>query len=430
LARSTGVSLGEIAMSEMDDLLREFPPGVRERLRAAWEKLPENGRNQLIRALSHFPGSLGGWRELMRLALAQVRLATGEKRRIAIVGPANVGKSTLYNQLLRDRADLAEVSPIPGTTRVSQSADAGLFAVVDTPGADAAGAVGEVEKERALASAREADLLVIVFDAVHGVKRGEEQLFRELAALDRPHVVVLNKVDLLANERERTRVKEVAARTLGLSADQIVSCVAKNGKHVEDVLLAVAKAEPEIVAALGAALPAYRRGLAWSVTTKAGATAAAIAITPLPILDVFPLLAVQTSLVLGIARIYGERITLVRAREMLATFGLGLLGRTLFLELSKLGGPPGWLLAAAIASSTTVVMGRAAALWFERGERARASDLRAESRALTKRVLDALKKLGRRPKREVLRREIEQALPESPLTTADGEPTTTADPKA
>jgi len=417
-------------MSEMDDLLREFPPGVRERLRAAWEKLPENGRNQLIRALSHFPGSLGGWRELMRLALAQVRLATGEKRRIAIVGPANVGKSTLYNQLLRDRADLAEVSPIPGTTRVSQSADAGLFAVVDTPGADAAGAVGEVEKERALASAREADLLVIVFDAVHGVKRGEEQLFRELAALDRPHVVVLNKVDLLANERERTRVKEVAARTLGLSADQIVSCVAKNGKHVEDVLLAVAKAEPEIVAALGAALPAYRRGLAWSVTTKAGATAAAIAITPLPILDVFPLLAVQTSLVLGIARIYGERITLVRAREMLATFGLGLLGRTLFLELSKLGGPPGWLLAAAIASSTTVVMGRAAALWFERGERARASDLRAESRALTKRVLDALKKLGRRPKREVLRREIEQALPESPLTTADGEPTTTADPKA
>ena len=417
-------------MSEMDDLLREFPPGVRERLRAAWEKLPENGRNQLIRALSHFPGSLGGWRELMRLALAQVRLATGEKRRIAIVGPANVGKSTLYNQLLRDRADLAEVSPIPGTTRVSQSADAGLFAVVDTPGADAAGAVGEVEKERALASAREADLLVIVFDAVHGVKRGEEQLFRELAALDRPHVVVLNKVDLLANERERTRVKEVAARTLGLSADQIVSCVAKNGKHVEDVLLAVAKAEPEIVAALGAAQPASRRGLAWSVTTKAGATAAAIAITPLPILDVFPLLAVQTSLVLGIARIYGERITLVRAREMLATFGLGLLGRTLFLELSKLGGPPGWLLAAAIASSTTVVMGRAAALWFERGERARASDLRAESRALTKRVLDALKKLGRRPKREVLRREIEQALPESPLTTADGEPTTTADPKA
>ncbi|HRE03776.1 MAG TPA: enoyl-CoA hydratase/isomerase family protein, partial [Ilumatobacteraceae bacterium] len=34
---------------------------------------------------------------------------------------------------------------------------------------------------------------------------------------------------------------------------------------------------------------------------------------------------------------------------------IGFLGRTLFQELSKLGGPPGWALSAAIASSTTVV---------------------------------------------------------------------------
>jgi GTPase len=399
-------------MSEMDELLREFPPGVRERLRSVWGKLPESARGPLTRALSHLPGTLGGWRELMRLALSQVRLAAGDKRRIAIVGPANVGKSTLYNQLVRDQADLAEVSAVPGTTRISQTADAGLFSVVDTPGADAAGAVGEAEKERAFASAREADFLIVVFDAVQGVKRIEHELCRELSGLDRPYVVVLNKVDLLSGESERTRVLESAARTLGLGTDQVVACVAKSGKHVEDVLLAVAKAEPEIVAALGAALPAYRRGLAWSVTTKAGAAAAAIALAPLPILDVFPLLALQASLVLGIARIYGERITLVRARELLATFGLGLLGRTLFQELSKLGGPPGWLLASAIASSTTVVMGRAAALWFERGERARASDLRAESRTLTKRLLAALKGLGRRrPPRDVLEREIEAALP-------------------
>ncbi len=194
-------------------------------------------------------------------------------------------------------------------------------------------------------------------------------------------------------------------------------CVAKDGKRVERVLLAVAKAEPEIVAALGAALPGYRRMLAWSATKKAGATAAAIALAPLPFLDVFPLLAVQSSLVLGIARIYGQRITLARARELVVTFGLGFLGRTLFQELSKLGGPPGWVLAAAIASSTTVVMGRAAAVWFERGERAKASDLRAESRSLAKRMLRSLKKLGsRRPRPEAVEREVEAALPEAPPT--------------
>jgi uncharacterized protein (DUF697 family) len=206
-------------------------------------------------------------------------------------------------------------------------------------------------------------------------------------------------------------VVESAARNLGLTTDELVPCAAKDGLRVERVLLAVAKAEPEIVAALGAALPEHRRMLAWSATTKAGVTAAAIALAPLPVLAVIPLLVVQSSLVLGIARIYGRRITLARARELVVTFGLAFLGRTLFQELSKLGGPPGWLLSSAIASSTTVVMGRAAAVWFERGERVRASDLRAESRSLAKRMLMSLQKLGRRrPRREALEREVEASL--------------------
>ncbi len=398
------------ALTEIDELLQEFPPGVRERLSQAWSKMPEAARGPLTGALRELPGDLGRWRELIRLALSHVRLVTGNKRRVAIVGPANVGKSTLYNQLVRNTADRAEVSAVPGTTRVSQTADAGLFAVVDTPGADAVGAVGDAEKERAFAAARDADFLVVVFDAIQGIKQPEQELFRELQALGVPHVVVLNKIDLV-EARERERVVEAAARNLELTADQVVPCVAKDGKRVERVLLAVAKAEPEIVAALGAALPDYRRMLAWSITKKAGATAAAIALAPLPFLDVFPLLAVQSSLVLGIARIYGQRITLARARELVVTFGLGFLGRTLFQELSKLGGPPGWVLAAAIASSTTVVMGRAAAAWFERGERAKASDLRAESRSLAKRMLQSLKKLGRRrPQRETVEREVEAAL--------------------
>jgi len=402
-------------MNEIDQLIQEFPPGVREHVRRAWNKMPDAARGRLIKALRELPEDLSRWRELIRLALSHVRVVTGDKRRVALVGPANVGKSTLYNQLVRNAEDRAEVSAVPGTTRVSQAADAGLFAVVDTPGADAVGAVGEAEKEQAFAAARGADFLVIVFDAIQGIKRAEQELFRELQALAQPHVVVLNKVDLVAGAGERDRVVAAAARNLGLAPEAVVACVAKDGKRVERVLLAVAKAEPEIVAALGAALPDFRMMLAWSVTKKAAATAAAIALAPLPILDVFPLLAVQTSLVLGIARIYGQRITLGWARELVVTFGLGFLGRTLFQELSKLGGPPGWLLAAAIASSTTVVMGRAASVWFERGQRAKASELRAESRSLAKRMLQSLKRLGRRrPPREAVQREVEAALPEAP----------------
>jgi small GTP-binding protein len=402
-------------MTDVDQLIQEFPPGVRDYLRRAWDALPELARAPLLESLRELPGDLGRWRELIRLAMAHARVVTGTKRQVTIVGPANVGKSTLYNQLVRNAADRAEVSAVPGTTRVSHAADAGLFAVVDTPGADAVGAVGEAEKERAFTAAREADFLVVVFDAIQGIKRTEQDLYREVQALERPHVVVLNKIDLVSGARERDRVVDAAARNLGLAPEQVVPCVAKDGKHVERVLLAVAKAEPEIVAALGAALPEYRAALAWSATRKAAATAAVIALTPLPILDVFPLLAVQATLVLGIARIYGQRITLGRARELVVTFGLGLAGRTVFQELSKLGGPPGWMLAAAIAASTTVVMGRAAASWFERGERARASDLRAESRSLAKGLLDSLRRLGRRrPPREAVQREVEAALSPSP----------------
>jgi GTPase len=402
-------------MTEIDELIQEFPSGVREHLHRAWQRTPEAARGPLLKALRELPKDLGHWRELIRLAVSHVAVLTGDRRRVAIVGPANVGKSTLYNQLVRHSVDRAVVSAVPGTTRVSQTADAGLFVVVDTPGADAVGPVGEAEKERALAAAREADFLVVVFDAIQGIKRAEQELFRELQAFELPHIVVLNKIDLVPGARERDRVVEAAARNLGLTQEEVVPCVAKDGKRVERVLLAIAKAEPEIVAALGAALPEYRTALAWSITRKAAATAAAIALTPLPILDVFPLLAVQISLVLGIARIYGQRITFGRARELTVTFGLGFLGRTLFQELSKLGGPPGWVLSVAIASSTTVVMGRAAATWFGRGERTRASDLRAESRSLAKRLLRSLKSLGRRrPLPEAVQRELEAALPETP----------------
>jgi GTPase len=365
------------------------------------------------------PSGLSRWKTLMDLALAHLRLAAGNKGRVAIVGPANVGKSTLYNQLVRESADRAEVSPVPGTTRTNQQADAGLFTVVDTPGADAVGEVGEREKAIALAAAREADFLVVVFDAIQGIRRDEQALFAELADLGIPLVVVLNKIDLV--RRHTDRVVGQVAKSLGLEPEQVVPCSAQSGRNVDRVLLAVARAEPEIVAALGQALPAYRRKLALQATHGASSTAAAIALAPLPILDVVPLLAVQASLVLGIARIYDYKITLRRARELVATFGLGLLGRTLFQELSKLGGPPGWLLAAAIASSTTMVMGYAAAIWFERGERLTRDALRDLTRTVTGHMLDSLRGLGRRrPGRRTLQEKVTSALETAPLDEEAG----------
>jgi len=148
---------------------------------------------------------------------------------------------------------------------------------------------------------------------------------------------------------------------------------------------------------------------------RAASTAAVIAITPLPIIDFIPLVAVQSAMVIGLARIYAYRITLARARELIAAFGLGYLGRTLFYELAKFGGPPGWLVAAAVASGTTVAIGYGAAAWFERRQRLSPSALGEVSRAVSQALIERLRGLGRRrPKGLTLRERVSQALDEIP----------------
>ena len=120
-------------------------------------------------------------------------------------------------------------------------------------------------------------------------------------------------------------------------------------------------------------------------------------------------------MVLSIARIYNYRVTIQRARELAATFGLGLLARTLFTELSKLGGPPGWLLGAAIAASTSVVMGYGAANWFESGEKLSKERVSALTKELTAFFLDSLKNMEKkRPSRQTLQEHINAAMRELP----------------
>jgi small GTP-binding protein len=402
-------------MTRFDDILSLFPPDVRAPVRKIWEALGPNEKASFLTLLTGFPADTNLVKILVKLSSAHIRQAFGSKQRVVIVGPANVGKSTLYNQLVQNKGDQAAVSPLPGTTTQNQQADAALFTVVDTPGADAVGRVGEQEKNLALSAAAEADFLVLVFDAIQGIKKTEQELFNELSALKKPFVVVLNKIDLVPR-KDLQAVLANAARNLDLEPDQIVPIVAKDGKNLGKVLLAVAATEPEMVAALGQALPEYRWQLAWQSIVRAASISAAIALTPLPVIDFVPLVVTQSIMVVSIARIYNYKITPQRASELVATFGLGFLGRTLFQELSKLGGLPGWLLSAAIASSTTVVMGYAAVRWFEKGEKLSSEALKKLTQGMTTTLLDSLKSLGKRkPDQKGLQERITQSLESSPL---------------
>jgi small GTP-binding protein len=402
-------------MTIIDDILKQFPPNVQAKVREIWEALGPEEKASFQSLLVGFPTDAKLVKIIVKASTAQIRQAFGNKHRVVIVGPTNVGKSTLYNQLVQNKRDQAVVSPLPGTTKENQQADAALFTVVDTPGADAVGSAGEQQKNLALSAAADADFLVLVFDAIQGIKKTEQELFNQLSALKKPFVVVLNKIDLVPH-KDLQGVISNAAMNLGLEPDQIVPIVAKDGRNLGKVLLAVAATEPGMVAALGQALPEYRWQLAWQTTVRAASISAAIALAPLPIIDFVPLVVTQSIMVVSIARIYNYKITTRRASELAATFGLGFLGRTLFQEFSKLGGLPGWLLSAAIASSTTVVMGYAAVRWFEKGERLSSEALKKLTQELTTTLLDSLKDLGKRkPDQKALQQNITESLENSPL---------------
>jgi small GTP-binding protein len=402
-------------MTLFDDILAQFPPDVQAAVRKIWETLGPAEQAGFLSLLIGFPSDVNLLKLLIKLSTAQIRQAFGSKHRAAIVGPTNVGKSTLFNQLVQNKSDQAVVSPLPGTTTENQQADAALFTVVDTPGVDAVGSAGEQEKNLALSAAAEADFLVLVFDAVQGIKKTELELFNELSALKKPFIVVLNKIDLVTH-KDLSAVISNTALNLGLEPDQIVPIIAKDGKNLGKILLAIAATEPEMVAALGRALPEYRWQLAWQTIVRSASISAAVALAPLPVVDFVPLVVTQSVMVVSIARIYNYKITPQRAAELVATFGLGFLGRTLFQELSKLGGLPGWLLSAAIASSTTVVMGYAAVRWFEKGEKLSTTALKKLTQEMTTYLLDTLKSLGKRkPGQKGLRERVAQALESSPL---------------
>ncbi|HXH88849.1 MAG TPA: ribosome biogenesis GTPase Der [Gaiellaceae bacterium] len=118
---------------------------------------------------------------------------------VAIVGYPNVGKSTLINRLTESRQ--AVVHETPGVTRDRKELLADWsgthFLLIDTGGVDAAATdvfSPEIVKQ-ARAAIEEADLILFVVDARHGITPGDEELAVTLRASKKPVLVLANKID-------------------------------------------------------------------------------------------------------------------------------------------------------------------------------------------------------------------------------------------
>ena len=401
-------------MPSLKDIQQFFPEPSQDLIRQLWSVVPDDQRRNLQDVVSNIPLGKNPTKTMIDLALTQSRAVLGNHKKVAIIGPANVGKSTLYNQFIRKEQDKAAVSPIPGTTRVNQEADAGIFNLVDTPGADAVGPVGTQEREHALEAARSAHFLIIVFDAIQGVKQTEQDLYEQMLVLKKPFVVVLNKIDLAGKHEDA--IIEKTALNLGFDKYQVIPVSALKGTGIADITMSIIAADPAMTLALANAMPMYRRKIAWRTITTSSSLSAAIALSPLPVIDFIPLITNQVGMVMTIARIFQYKITPKRARELIGTFGLGMLGRTLFQQFSKFASVPGWLLSSAIATSMTVVMGYAAIEWFEKGERISNERFSQLSKDLSKKMLGRFKQVfTKKPNKRKLKQTVIDIVAEESL---------------
>jgi len=139
------------------------------------------------------------------LATADAGRLLREGAAVAIAGRPNVGKSSLFNALLRESR--AIVTARPGTTRdlIQETILVQGIAVRLTDMAGLRDTEDEVERigvERAREALREAALILLVVDAESGLLPEDESLARELAATETPILYIINKIDAASRERQ------------------------------------------------------------------------------------------------------------------------------------------------------------------------------------------------------------------------------------
>ncbi|MEJ2091405.1 MAG: ribosome biogenesis GTPase Der [Syntrophobacterales bacterium] len=158
---------------------------------------------------------------------------------VAIIGRANVGKSTLFNTLTRSTQAL--VGGIPGVTRDRHFGRVVLggraFLLVDTGGlVGAEDELGLLVRRQAEAAVAEADAILLVMDGKEGPQAGDAEVVDYLRTTGKPLFLVVNKIDHPGREEELPDFYR-----FGLSPLYPVSAVHKLGLSplLEDLLEAL-----------------------------------------------------------------------------------------------------------------------------------------------------------------------------------------------
>ncbi|MCG8036475.1 MAG: GTP-binding protein [Candidatus Thiodiazotropha taylori] len=336
---------------------------------------------------------------------------------IAVFGRVSVGKSALLNALLGEQR--FAVSALHGETRHSDMAAwreveaSGVF-LIDTPGINEIS--GEERERMAEDVASRADLVLFVVDS--DLTQTELQAMQKLSQLNRPLVVVLNKADRYTTDELELLLGSLQEKLAGIvSNEYIVATAARPAERIylqedeqgqeqeirripqadvmqlTDTLWMLIEKEGMALSALNASL--FAGQLSDEVAERVVAIrqevaervirgyclgkGIAVAVNPIPVADLVAALALDASMVVHLARVYGMSVTRGEAGQLIKTIGsqMALLMATVWsvnLAASALKASSAGLSTVVTAAAqggmgyyTTYVVGLAAQRYFSQG---------------------------------------------------------------
>lgn len=163
---------------------------------------------------------------------------SGNRVHISLFGKRNAGKSSVMNALTGQ--NLSVVSAVKGTTTdpVRKSMELlpmGPVIMIDTPGLDDEGPLGDSRKEKSYEVLEKTDIAMIVIDASVGKSKEDEDIITMVKERNIPYIVVYNKYDLIpSTDTEQINVEHLLAR-LHAGEETAIRVSAKEPYHIHEL---------------------------------------------------------------------------------------------------------------------------------------------------------------------------------------------------
>lgn len=164
---------------------------------------------------------------------------SSERVQIAFFGCRNAGKSSLVNAVTGQR--LAVVSDVAGTTtdpvrKAMELLPLGPVVIIDTPGIDDEGELGQLRVEKTRQILARTDVAVLVVDSSRGLTEADRDLIRIITERKLPLIIAYNKSDIAKPEDMPENAVAVSAVT-GEGVNELKERIAALGRREEKLIL-------------------------------------------------------------------------------------------------------------------------------------------------------------------------------------------------